>query len=87
MRKVLDTTDLTLSLYSGDQETLFKTGHELCSLAIRIFQMHEVSFGAIRFIRIFPNICKTSQQKPCWRPLQMHVLCIFLSLFSYYLLL
>lgn len=55
-RKVLDMADLTLSLYSDNQETLFKAGHDLCSLAIRVFQMHEVHFGEIKFIRTFLNV-------------------------------
>lgn len=55
-RNVLDTTDLALSLYSDNQETFFKTGHELCSLAIGIFQVCEVHFGAIKLIRTFLKI-------------------------------
>lgn len=55
-RNVLDTTDLALSLYSDNQETFFKTGHELCSLAIGIFQVCEVHFGAIKLIRTFMKI-------------------------------
>lgn len=54
--KILDSTDLTLHLYSDNQETFFKTDHELCSPDIRIFQVCEVHFGAIKFIRTFLNM-------------------------------